>query len=147
LPSREFLSDPQPAPTLPTPENGLEGALVAGNAGLFGVPNVIGLEIVDASNVPVGKISDIILDRNGKVQAMVIALNGYWLTRKYVVVPFKDFTFFKPETIAGGYVTNPSVTTHATVAYSRASLQALQPAGAFNEKRIVPDEGGKSGRP
>jgi sporulation protein YlmC with PRC-barrel domain len=136
VPSREFPSNPQPAPklptpsdpqsapTLPTPENGLEGALVAGNPDLFGAPSVIGLEIVDPSNVPVGKISDIILDRNGKVQSMVIALNGYWLTRKYVVIPFKDFTF-KPETIAG---TKASDITRATVPYSRANLQALQPA-------------------
>ena len=129
VPTREFLSKPQPAPVLPTPKNGLEGALVAGNPDLFaGVPNVIGLEIVDSSNAPVGKITDIILDRNGKVQSMVIALKGYWLTRKYVVIPFNDFTF-KTETIASRD-TNPSVVI-GTVPYALATLQALPPAREF----------------
>jgi hypothetical protein len=128
VPTREFLTKPQPAPVLPTPQNGLEGALVAGNDLFSGVPNVIGLEIVDSSNAPVGKISDIILDRNGKVQSMVIALKGYWLTRKYVVIPFNDFTF-KTETVASSD-TNPSVVIGA-VPYALATLEALPPARVF----------------
>jgi PRC-barrel domain len=128
VPTREFLSNPQPAP--PMPEKELEGTLVAGNPDLFsGVPNLFGLEIVDSGNVPVGKISDIILDRNGKVQSMVVALNGYWLTRKYVIIPFKDFTF-KTETIANRD-TNPPVVTRGTVPYALATLQALPPAREF----------------
>lgn len=103
-----------------------EDALVAGVTDPFATGNLIGLDVWDINKDRVGKVTDLVLDRHGSVQGVIVGLSGYWLTKKYVVIPFKEFTWdYQPSD------KNPKalVIERGTVSYKREHLQALPPVG------------------
>ena len=103
-----------------------EDALVAGITNPFSTGNLIGLDVFDPNKNVVGKITDLVLDRHGTAQGIVVGLGGYWLTKKYVVIPFKDFSWDYMS--AAG---NPKalIIERGTVPYGRDELRAARPIG------------------
>ncbi len=99
-------------------------ALVVGLSNPFATGNLIGLDVWDSNKERVGTITDLLLDHNGSAHGIVVGLSGYWLTKKYVVIPFKDFTWeYEPSS------QNTPVIAHGNVPYKRDHLQRLPPAG------------------
>jgi hypothetical protein len=65
-------------------------------------------------------------EAHGNAHGIIVGLNGYWLTKKYVVTPFEQFSWdYEPSE------QNPSafVIARAKVPYTLEHLQGLPPAG------------------
>ncbi len=50
---------------------------------------VVGRDVVDEHNMPIGKVDDLIVTANGKVPYAVLSVGGFLgIDSKYVIVPF-----------------------------------------------------------
>jgi sporulation protein YlmC with PRC-barrel domain len=57
--------------------------------GEFRAPKLVGVGVYDSANKSVGKVSDLMLDKDGAVKAVVISVGGFLgIGSKYVAVPF-----------------------------------------------------------
>jgi hypothetical protein len=114
------------APVVPNHPLKPEDALVAGVTNPFATGNLIGLDVWDVNRDRVGKITDLVLDRRGNAQGIIVGLSGYWLTKKYVVIPFKEFTW---DYQASDENPKALVIERGIVPYRREHLQGLPPIG------------------
>ncbi|MBB2960133.1 PRC-barrel domain-containing protein [Methylobacterium sp. R2-1] len=65
---------------------------------------VIGVSVVGADHVRVGKIEDVLVDGTGRIQAVVIGVGGFLgVGEKYVAVPFDQLAWnFEDVSLTGG---------------------------------------------
>jgi hypothetical protein len=115
------LQSSPPVPSLRSDES-----LVAGLTNPFATGNLIGLDVLDKDAMHVGKITDLMLSRQGSVQGAIVGLSGYWVTKNYVVIPFKEF---KWEYQASSDGVKAFVIERGTVPYNRRHLENLPPVG------------------
>jgi sporulation protein YlmC with PRC-barrel domain len=87
--------------------------------------SVVGLPIFDARNEAAGTVTDIIIDRkSGVAEGVVIALKGYWLTRKYVYVPYEEVKWDAANKSAASGSAAP---VKGVVKYTRTDMDAFRP--------------------
>lgn len=61
------------------------------DAGIVRAPKLVGVAVYDKDNKSVGKISDILLDKQGKVEAVVIGIGGFLgIGTKDIALPYND---------------------------------------------------------
>jgi PRC-barrel domain len=114
------------APKLSIPHLQPGDALVAGLSNPLDTGNLIGLEVWDSDRARIGTITDLVLDHHGNAHGIIVGLNGYWLTKKYVVIPFGQFSWdYEPS----DQNPNAFVVARAKVPYNLEHLQGLPPIG------------------
>ncbi|HYI27034.1 MAG TPA: PRC-barrel domain-containing protein, partial [Bradyrhizobium sp.] len=126
IPLQEMILPP---PAINTPRSVAPGDLVAGSqpgaVQAFALSAMLGVKIFGANNEPIGKVSEIVMAKEGNAEAVVVALEGsYWMNTKYVAVPYKSVQWV---TIgAAGQIGEPE---RGLVGYSKADLQKVPVRG------------------
>jgi len=116
------------AQTTTQPSTGSSGLTVSGlePGNVMMASNLIGSTVYNAANENVGDVNDIILSKDGKVQAVIIGVGGFLgLGEKDVAVPMSMIQFVKDENNNMKYTIS-------------ASRQDLEQAPAFDRTRLTP---------
>ena len=85
------MTAPAPAPAMATNSASAGGFITTQQAGMLRAPKLVGVAVYDSENKDVGKISDLLLDHDGSVKAVVISIGGFLgIGSKEVAVPYSD---------------------------------------------------------
>ena len=77
-PAKTPASDPAPATPAAAASSSTKAEVVTAQPdGTMRAPKLIGVAVYDRDNKDVGKIADLLLDHDGKVQAVVIGIGGF----------------------------------------------------------------------
>ena len=97
------LSPPSP-PIIPaevSPESqGSSAATVVPDDVIESAPRTIaastmfGMKIYGPNDELVGEVTEVIMDRRGSAQAIVVGLDGFWTNKKYVLIPFASMIVY-----------------------------------------------------
>jgi sporulation protein YlmC with PRC-barrel domain len=72
-----------------TPAGGMPQFIQKQEMGQVRAPKLVGVAVYDKENKSIGKIDDLLLDHDGKIQAVVIGVGGFLgMGKKDVAVPF-----------------------------------------------------------
>jgi len=116
------------AQTTTQPSTGSSGLTVSGlePGNVMMASNLIGSTVYNAANENVGDVNDVVLSKDGKVQAVIIGVGGFLgLGEKDVAVPMSMIQFVKDENNNMKYTIS-------------ASRQDLEQAPAFDRTRLTP---------
>jgi len=82
------------------------GFITTQEAGMMRAPKLIGVAVYDSQNKDIGKISDLLLDHDGSVKAVVLSIGGFLgIGSKEVAVPYSNIHW---ETEQRTAATNPA---------------------------------------
>jgi sporulation protein YlmC with PRC-barrel domain len=127
-------------PTAPPPQTGGAGWITQLLPDQWQASNLDGLDVYSSNNGDkIGRISELIFDSSGKVQAVVIAVGGYLgIGERAIAVPFNHIRFVnEPRDITTGTATGEARLAGAgpgggSVASPSAAGTATVPAGSDN---------------
>jgi sporulation protein YlmC with PRC-barrel domain len=82
------------------------GFITTQQAGMLRAPKLVGVAVYDSENKDIGKISDLLLDHDGSVKAVVLSIGGFLgIGSKDVAVPYSDIHWQTEQRTAA---TNPA---------------------------------------
>jgi len=94
IPIEILRTAPIVQPPVAPPQGQPKDALIVAqepSAAPVAASGVFGLHLFGPADEQIGDVSDVIFDRRGNIQAVVVGLAGYhWSTRKYVIIPFEQ---------------------------------------------------------
>ena len=92
-------------------------------------PKLIGVGVYDASDQRVGKIEDMLVDHDGKVEIVVIGVGGFLgIGAKDVAVPFKALSWHTEPRLVPSTSPPPSGSIGTTGQASTVSYRTIDPA-------------------
>jgi sporulation protein YlmC with PRC-barrel domain len=114
----------------------------------WSVSRLDGLDVYNNNNEKIGDISELIVDKSGKIQAVVVGVGGFLgLGERDVAIPFDQVRFVdEPRatastatTGAGGTTTGTTGTTTGTAPTTTGSTAQQGTGGAAGQARQTPD--------
>jgi sporulation protein YlmC with PRC-barrel domain len=119
------------------------GSTTTGNFMTERMPNqmlaskLIGMTVVSANNESIGDVNDVLVDRNGQVQAVVIGVGGFLgIGEKDVAIPFQSVEFTSRTALSDnrpsttGATNNPSSTTSTSASNANPSAAGTNPSAS-----------------
>lgn len=87
--SAPAATNPAPAASSSVPAGANGQFITRQNAGIVRAPKLVGVSVYDKDNKNVGKVADILLDKQGKVEAVVIGVGGFLgIGTKDIALPY-----------------------------------------------------------
>ena len=117
------------------------------NAGLHETKDIIGTRITNAEGKDLGKIDQLLIDRNGKVSHVVIGVGGVaGAGEKKVVVSWSDLKFAPVTEGKKNAITMDEAKLESAPRYDRSARADAAPAASPRTRSADSDRDGKSDR-
>lgn len=124
------MATPAPTPTatpMASASNG--GFITTQRAGMLRAPKLVGVAVYDSGNKDIGKISDLLLDHDGSVKAVVLSIGGFLgIGSKDVAVPYSDIHWQTEQRTVATNTTAPGGATGGTAQNNPPAQKTVSPA-------------------
>ena len=109
-------------------------------AGQWRTSKMIGLNVFNNSNEKIGSVSELIVDRSGKLEAVVVGVGGFLgLGEHDVAVPYSQINWRYQPVASSSTSTTPTTSGAASPASRNESSPALDPAERVRAERALQD--------
>jgi sporulation protein YlmC with PRC-barrel domain len=109
-------------------------------AGQWRTSKMIGLNVFNNSNEKIGDIAELIIDRSGKLEAVVVGVGGFLgLGEHDVAVPYSQINWIYQPVALSSTSTTPTTSGAASPASRNESSPALDPAERVHAERALQD--------
>ena len=110
-------------------------------AGQWRTSKMIGLNVFNNSNEKIGDIAELIIDRSGKLEAVVVGVGGFLgLGEHDVAVPYSQISWIYQPVASSSTSTTPTASGAASPASRNESSPALDPAERVRAERALQDD-------